>query len=607
MESKKIIKGRVRKVSIVSNEDTYDIQTETSNFFANGVLVHNSEIILRPYQFCVSPDTPLITKDKIADISTFVDQSVHIWNGEEWTPVTVRKTGENQKLVRVNLSDGSYLDCTPDHRWSVKDRFSKEWKEVQAKDLIGSSKYTLQVEPANLTAHDEGHRIHNAYTLGFAYGDGCVYKNRVIIDAYGDKDWKCPIQGSRHKKVLKNGYNVECIRIDATKEVDIDLLKGLKYGDLTFREMASWSRDSVLEFVAGLADADGSETGTGGIRIYISDEQKARDLHLVLTKNGIRASVNLLHRAGKVTNYGARKKALWYLQITDCTDIPCHRLNTVHGHKPSRKGNYQTIKSVIELDGLYDTYCFNEPKKHKGLFGNVLTYQCNLSEVVVRSTDTLDDLTRKVRLATILGTLQSTLSNFRYINKKWKNNTEEERLLGVSLTGIMDHKVLNGSILKSTSNQTFDHDSRSPTLNEFLEILRLTAVKTNKEFAKIIGVEESAAITCVKPSGCQTLEGKIKTSEGVMTLDEIFEYMGHDIEHCNQGDWLSPTKDLFVYDENNELQPITKLYVNGYAEVYEIEDYSGEIWKFTGNHEVKTKRGWIRVDQLSEQDEIVTF
>lgn len=123
---------------------------------------------------------------------------------------------------------------------------------------------------------------------------------------------------------------------------------------------------------------------------------------------------------------------------------------------------------------------------------------CNLTEVVIRASDKAKDLQRKVRLATILGTLQSTLSNFRYLNKKWKTNTEEERLLGVSLTGIMDNKLTNGS---------------SENLDKILTTLRETALETNKEFSKLIGVEISAAITCVKPSG--TVSQLVDSASGI--------------------------------------------------------------------------------------------
>ena len=113
---------------------------------------------------------------------------------------------------------------------------------------------------------------------------------------------------------------------------------------------------------------------------------------------------------------------------------------------------------------------------------------CNLSEVVVRATDTRESLLEKVRLATILGTIQSTLVNFKYISKSWQKNCEEERLLGVSLTGIMDCNVTNGK---------GPHGS----LPAVLQDLKGMAVKTNEEFAKKFGINQSVAVTCVKPSG----------------------------------------------------------------------------------------------------------
>ena len=111
---------------------------------------------------------------------------------------------------------------------------------------------------------------------------------------------------------------------------------------------------------------------------------------------------------------------------------------------------------------------------------------CNLSEVVVRINDTRETLLEKVRLATILGTFQSTLTNFKYISKTWKKNCEEERLLGVSLTGIMDCKLTNG---------------KTPGLDKLLQELKNVAIKTNEEFANKFGINQSVAVTCVKPSG----------------------------------------------------------------------------------------------------------
>ena len=111
---------------------------------------------------------------------------------------------------------------------------------------------------------------------------------------------------------------------------------------------------------------------------------------------------------------------------------------------------------------------------------------CNLSEVVVRENDTVETLKEKVRLATILGTFQATLTNFRYLRKIWQKNTEEERLLGVSLTGIMDNE------LTATAGGK---------LETVLELLRAVAVESNKAMAKQLKIPQSTAVTCVKPSG----------------------------------------------------------------------------------------------------------
>jgi ribonucleoside-diphosphate reductase alpha chain len=123
---------------------------------------------------------------------------------------------------------------------------------------------------------------------------------------------------------------------------------------------------------------------------------------------------------------------------------------------------------------------------------------CNLSEVVVREDDTLETLMEKVKTATIIGTIQSTLTNFRYLNRKWQENCEEERLLGVSLTGIMDNALTNG---------------KTKGLEELLRKLRQVAVDINLQWSKKLGIPQSVAITCVKPSG--TVSQLVDSASGI--------------------------------------------------------------------------------------------
>lgn len=128
---------------------------------------------------------------------------------------------------------------------------------------------------------------------------------------------------------------------------------------------------------------------------------------------------------------------------------------------------------------------------------------CNLTEVVVRAGDTFEDLRQKVEIATVLGTFQSTLTHFRYVRSIWRRNAEDERLLGVSLTGIMDNPML---AVQREENGEYD-------LEGILHALKEEAVETNKRWAELLGIPQSAAITTVKPSG--TVSQLVNSASGI--------------------------------------------------------------------------------------------
>ena len=134
---------------------------------------------------------------------------------------------------------------------------------------------------------------------------------------------------------------------------------------------------------------------------------------------------------------------------------------------------------------------------------------CNLTEVVCRAEDDRNSLARKIRIATLLGTIQSTLTDFGYLRKRWTTNTEEERLLGVSLTGIMDCELLH------TSPEKLSYSANIPYLEDNLKYLRNVAVTTNKKWAEKLGIPQSTAITCVKPSG--TVSQLVDSASGIHT------------------------------------------------------------------------------------------
>jgi ribonucleoside-triphosphate reductase len=177
----------------------------------------------------------------------------------------------------------------------------------------------------------------------------------------------------------------------------------------------------------------------------------------------------------------------------------------LYDSKSGERGIYNALSAMKQVESLNGDDQRREPRPDFGTnpCSEIILRSrefCNLSEVVIRRNDNLKSLKEKVRVATILGTFQSTLTNFKYLSKEWKKNCDEERLLGVSLTGIMDNELTNGKKGKEA-------------LAKALEELKEVAVATNKEWSERLGVNQSAAITCVKPSG--TVSQLVDSASGI--------------------------------------------------------------------------------------------
>jgi hypothetical protein len=238
----------------------------------------------------------------------------------------------------------------------------------------------------------------------------------------------------------------------------------------------------------------------------------------------------------------------------------------------------------IEYDEIEDFV-----KDHIDLLG---VQGCNLTEINAEKCTTKEKFLKSCKDASILGTFQAGWTNFPYLGKVTEEIFKREALLGVSITGWMNNpKLFNPQLL-----------------NEGAELVK----STNREVAKLIGINPAARTTCVKPSGnaCTAFDTKIKTNMGDMTLNEIFNVAL--VKDINPNElvgktFATPYIPISVYNENNELEPITHIYVNGYSEVYEIEFEDGNTYKFTESHKLKTTNGWKRMDELTEDDEIISF
>jgi ribonucleoside-diphosphate reductase alpha chain len=161
---------------------------------------------------------------------------------------------------------------------------------------------------------------------------------------------------------------------------------------------------------------------------------------------------------------------------------------------------------------------------------------CNLTELVARDGDTESGIQRKVRLATILGTYQATLTAFPYLRKVWQKNTEEENLLGVSITGILDCPLI----------------SKGEDLPNILDRMREVAVATNKEFAETLGINPSAAVTCVKPSG--TVSQLVDASSGIHARHA--HYYIRRVRNDNKDPITTFLKEAGVHNEPDVTKPL---------------------------------------------------
>lgn len=473
-----------------SDEEVFDITVDgpSHTYWTGGCNVSNCcEIALRPTQFCVSGDTKLITKQGIEIIQNCVGKKVEIWNGEQWSEVEPFQTGTADKLYRVSFGDGSYLDATSDHKFLVKHRFQKDFAKVttlELMDLLKTSKYGLYIPRADVQYTGRVYE-EEAYNYGFFLGDGHLTtqnkgKRSAYCNLYGKKreleHANTDFRGTKLKKWKH--YETECTIIKYN--FDIELAEKIKEGHGLPSILFTWNKHSILQFIAGWADSDGSQASKG-IRIY-GKEEKLRDAQLLLTKVGINSSLNLMSKKGEVTNMGVRNWDIWYLQITVTHEIPCKRLKCIN-KASGCKGKNQIVRSIRALEGLHPSYCLTEPHLHQCVFNNVLTSNCNLVEVNAGDIESQHELNERAKAAAFMATLQAGYTDFHYLKDSWRENTEKDALLGVSMTGIGSGKVL-----------AFDLTEASKVVND-----------ENARIADFIGINRAARQTCIKPAGTTSL------------------------------------------------------------------------------------------------------
>lgn len=344
--------------------------------------------VIKSSNLCVSPETYVLTDNGQYQISTLSGQEVNVWNGDKWSKTKITKTGENQRLVTVHLSNGAQITCTPYHKFIVRNKYSdktsfKDATRIEATNLkkgMKLAKHKLQLVSGN-TVND----IPYPYTHGFFCGDGTYHKNpsgyvSKGVSLYGDK---------------KNLIQYLQIRSSTMKEDAQGKINTMLPDELPdkYHVPLNSSIECRLLWLAGLLDSDGciARNGTneslqiGSIHFEFLDR-----IRLMLQTLGVQSKVTLAQAERKTfmpDGKGGRKeydcKPLWRLLISSSAvytlkflGLNCHRLE-INGEEPQRNAEqFVTVVSVVDDGRIDDTYCFNEPENNAGVFNGVLTGNC---------------------------------------------------------------------------------------------------------------------------------------------------------------------------------------------------------------------------------------
>jgi ribonucleoside-diphosphate reductase alpha chain len=347
---------------------------------------------IKSSNLCVAPETYILTDKGQQMISELVDQEVNVWNGEKWSKTTVRKTGESQKLITVYLSNGAQLTCTPYHKFIINEGYTdrstiKNAKRVDASELkegMKLAKFNLQLIQGN---HEND--IPYPYTHGFFCGDGTVCKPR-----YGPLQKRITLYGD--KKPLINRLKVRTCSYEETANKSINVMIPDEIPQKYFVPINS-SINCRLEWLAGILDSDGCVSRNGSnesLQIASIHFEFLDRIRLLLQTLGVQSKVVKLHGERKTLmpdGRGGRKeydcKPIWRILISSSglhklkyIGLNCSRLQ-IKGDEPQRNAEqFVTVLSVTDNDRIDDTYCFNEPENHAGVFNGILTGNC--SEII---------------------------------------------------------------------------------------------------------------------------------------------------------------------------------------------------------------------------------
>jgi len=424
--------------------------------------------VIKSSNLCVAPETVILTDKGHIQIKDAINTKVNVWNGTQFSEVEVKQTGKNQKLITVNLSNGTQLTCTPYHKFIISENYNDyksldKAKRVDASNLKSGMK--LAKWDAPIIQGDSKYDFKYAYTHGFFCGDGTYNnseytKNSPILSLYGEKKYlidKLDIRST-------SGEEDSLGRINTTLHKDIEK---------KFNVPIQATIKNKLEWFAGLLDADGTVARNGtneALQIGSINKSFLDKILLMLQTLGVNAKVTLMREAserllpdGNGGNKLYKCEPLWRLLISSSGLYQLSRLGLktyrlqFNTREPQRNAEqFVTVVSIEDLGRYDDTYCFNEPINHAGIFNGILTGNCteileysdknetavcNLASIGLPSfvkKDKFDfNLLRKV-VATVTHNLNRVIDINYYPTPETKTSNMRHRPIGMGIQGLAD-------------------------------------------------------------------------------------------------------------------------------------------------------------------------
>ena len=345
---------------------------------------------------CVTGETKILTDKGYFDIKDLENNNVNVWNGEEFSEVEVKYTGD-QEIYKVVLSNGMELDCSPGHKWLIQKGNPKHperclCKEVETIDLKIGDIIERYITP--LIEFEDKDDFLNPYIHGFFCGDGSYCNNYPIIYLYDEKKKLLP-----YFKYDSYQENVKRISFYITKYVNKE----------KFVVPINYSKDVRLRWLEGLVDADGcinlnSAKDSASIQLSSTNFKFLQDVQLLLTTLGIQTNIKLNHKAekrllpkndgsGEYAYYMCKNCYILYItgksvnKLIDIGFTP-KRLNILYCERLNDTMDVSERIKIVNIEKISEnesTYCFNEPKKHRGIFNGILTCQSETYSLLIET------------------------------------------------------------------------------------------------------------------------------------------------------------------------------------------------------------------------------